>query len=302
MNNNCIICGNRSSFLLNKDSFDIYKCPNCSLVFVNPQPKNDFLKDKVYSYESGYQSNKAKDLSKVKITKSYKKIFDYLIKNNIKGSMLDVGCSNGEFLYHAKKIGFDVEGIELNKRTAEIAISNGIKVHTGTLDTVILNNKYDCIFLGDIIEHVPDPKSFLIKCRDLLKQDGIIIISTPNLDCLWSKSTFLLYKILKIPWSSLTPPYHLFQFSFKNLIEIAEKNDLKYSNSWYTGRPRLMYELGSLHLVKKIKNSKSIMKIFYSIYTIVSFTLYSVLYFISSLLNFIKVTKKDFAMVIVFKK
>lgn len=302
MNNNCIICGVESSFLLNKDGFDLYKCPKCNLAFVNPQPNNDFLKDNVYSYESGYQSNKAKDLSKVKITSSYKKIFNYLTKNNIKGSILDIGCSNGEFLYHAKKLGFNVEGIELNKRTAEIANSNGIKVHIGTIDTVSLNNKYDCIFLGDIIEHVSDPKAFLIKSANLLKPGGLIIISTPNLDCFWSKSTFLLYKLFKIPWSSLTPPYHLFQFSFKNLIDLAEKNNIKYLSSWYTGRPRLMYELGSLHLVKKIKNLKGYKKIFYSIYTIISFTLYSILYSISSVFSIIRLTRKDFAMVIVFKK
>lgn len=302
MENKCTICGNISSFLLNKDGFDLYECKKCSLVFVNPQPKQDFLKDKVYSFESGYQSNKAKDLSRVKITKSYKKIFDYLNKNNIKGSMLDIGCSNGEFLFHAKKYGFQVTGIELNKRTAEIAIQNGINVHIGTIDTVSLNQKYDCIFLGDIIEHVTDPKSFLSKCSSLLNNNGHIIISTPNLDCFWSKSSFLLYKLFKIPWSSLTPPYHLFQFSHGNLISLAHNNGLNYVNSWYTGRPRLMYELGSLHLVKKIKNSKGIMKVFYFIYTVKSFLLYSILYFISDVLSLFRITKKDFAMVIVFKK
>jgi hypothetical protein len=48
---------------------------------------------------------------------------------------------------------------------------------------------------------------------NLLKDSGRIIITTPNLDCFWSKSTLLLYKWFGIPWSSLTPPHHLFQFS-----------------------------------------------------------------------------------------
>ena len=58
MKPNCIICNSQSEYLLNKDGFDLYKCDNCSLVFVYPQPKPEFLRDEIYSYESGYQSNK----------------------------------------------------------------------------------------------------------------------------------------------------------------------------------------------------------------------------------------------------
>ena len=41
---------------------------------------------------------------------------------------------------------------------------------------------FDCIFLMDVIEHVPDPLDFLNKARRLLKNDGTLIVTTPEED------------------------------------------------------------------------------------------------------------------------
>lgn len=296
----CNVCGGEGLYVLNKDGFDLYKCIKCDLVYVYPEPKKEYLKDSVYSYESGYQSHKPKDLSKVPLTKSYKKIFDFIDRKGIKGKMLDVGCSNGEFLYHAKKRGFEVVGIELNTRTAEIAKNNGINVHIGIIDDIVLpENSFDCVFLGDIIEHVPNPKDFLNRCLSLVKKGGYIIISTPNLDCSWSKAGYYLYSIFKIPWSSVTPPYHLFQFSVENLKKLMIDSGLYIDSVWYSGRPSLKYELGSLHLLKRVKNSKGINKIFNGLYMLFSFTTYSITYYFINILKLIRVIKKDFAMVVV---
>jgi predicted SAM-dependent methyltransferase len=43
-----------------------------------------------------------------------------------------------------------------------------------------ITEKWDVLFAGDIIEHLPCPKEALFKWNDLLKQGGWLIISTPN--------------------------------------------------------------------------------------------------------------------------
>lgn len=302
MNNQCHICNKDTKYFMNKDGFILFKCTSCDLVYMNPLPEQNYLKDEVYSFESGYQSNKPKDLYKTKETKKTKDILNFLDKSfdsSLKNKrILDVGCSNGEFIFHAKNRGFEVCGVELNKRTADIANNHKLNVFNGLLnDANYPDNYFDAIFLGDIIEHVLSPRDFIAECNRILKINGFIIISTPNLDCLWSKSTLLLYKYFNIPWSSVTPPHHTFQFSISNLDNFMSQFKMSKINSWYYKPPRLMYELGSLHLLKKYKKERSYIGLLFMIF---SFGIYSIVYTISLFTRIF--IKRDFSMIAVYKK
>jgi len=153
----CHICETESNFLMGKDGHRLYQCPDCRLIFVFPQPTKNYLAQEFYSEMSGYQKYKVKDLFTTKESKKTKKILDYLEKsrqdpkNHNRLTLLDVGCSSGEFLYHAKKRLFsDVYGVELNKITADIAKANGLNVYNGTLEEAVFEeNFFDFIFLGD---------------------------------------------------------------------------------------------------------------------------------------------------------
>jgi SAM-dependent methyltransferase len=294
----CTICSTASPFLLKKDGYDLYRCPSCALVFVYPQPADTFLKEKVYSYESGYQSNKTGAFGKQPKDKKTLKILEMLAEQGKEGALLDVGCSNGEFMHFAERDGWNAYGVELNRRTAESARSNGLNVFNGFLhDAKYPHEFFDAIFLGDVIEHVTSPRDFIKECTRILKKDGVLVISTPNLDCFWSQSTFLLYRLFKIPWSSLTPPYHLHQFSVGNLYRLMRSFGCSQIDSLYLRPPRLMYELGSLHLVKRFKQDKLPFTFFYTVF---AFALYAILYAIDGILSWIK--SKDFSMVIFYKK
>lgn len=43
------------------------------------------------------------------------------------------------------------------------------------------NNHYDYMVFADVLEHLSNPKMVIQKCKDLLKEDGQIIVSVPNL-------------------------------------------------------------------------------------------------------------------------
>ncbi len=293
----CDICGNKSDFLLNKEAYALYLCPKCRMVFVCPQPAASFLKEDVYSFESGYQANKEKDLSRIAEDSKTARILSSFEEYGAKGKLLDVGCSNGEFMYLAKKKGFEPYGVELNRRTADIGVSNGLRVFNGLLEEAgYAPQFFDSIYLGDIIEHVPSPQAFIDQCKKVLKTGGLITISTPNLDCLWAKTTFLFYSWFGIPWSSVTPPHHLFQFSYNNLTELMEKKGFKSVSVWYAKPPRLMYELGSLHLLKQWKKNRKIRGF---VYLLFAYALYTLAYGIVRLVNIF--LEKDFAMVATYK-
>ncbi|MFZ2522904.1 MAG: class I SAM-dependent methyltransferase [Minisyncoccia bacterium] len=294
----CHVCGDEAFFLLSKDDYRLYKCSECGLVFVSPQPTQQFLADTLYSYESGYQANRVEDLAKTQEPERVSFIYDYFEKVCPKGKILDVGCGNGQTLYWAKKRGFDPYGIEVNKRTADHANKNGLPVYNGFLeDAPYDKNSFDLMFLGEIIEHINSPRDFIINCSSLLKNGGYVGITTPNLNCPWSKTNYLLYKFFGIPWSSVTPPYHLFQFNDENLDRLMKEFGFDYVSGNFSWIPPLKYELGMLHLLKRYKKSKRITDLIFMIF---SYVIYTINHFFFRLLH--PFFKRDFQMNRIYKK
>ncbi|WP_147678591.1 class I SAM-dependent methyltransferase [Algibacter pacificus] len=108
-------------------------------------------------------------------------------KNN---NVLDVGCANGtngNYLLE-NDIAEIVYGIEFDKEMSAVAENNYSKVFAGDLnsksfrsDILKCNIKFDYILFGDILEHLLDPYAVLKELKTLLKPDGKIIISLPNI-------------------------------------------------------------------------------------------------------------------------
>lgn len=103
-------------------------------------------------------------------------------------SVLDLGCAtglNGKYLLD-NKIANKVCGVELDNDMALEAKKIYEKVIVGSLDdTSVLdafnNEKFDVILCGDILEHLEDPWNVLKKLRSLITNNGILIISLPNI-------------------------------------------------------------------------------------------------------------------------
>lgn len=296
----CNVCNSDTYLAVKKDGYELCECSKCKLVFVNPMPTNDDL-NKLYSSETGYQKHKTlvKKISKEQ-SDNYSKIIHYLKKSqNCNGSrLLDIGCSSGDFLVLAKEAGFSVEGIELNEATASVARERGFKIYSGRLsDYDLSEGQFDVVHLGDVIEHVQNPHEFIGDINKLLKPNGFLVITTPNMRCFWSESTRVLYDYFGIPWSVATPPHHLYQFSDYNLDLLIDNLGLSLSARWYNHLPNLIYELGSLHLLqawKKDKNVKNGLRLFFG------FSAYTIIFIINKSTKFIRT--KDMGMVSVYCK
>ncbi len=110
--------------------------------------------------------------------------------------ILEVGASAGGTLKWLKSLfpNCETTGVELNaglrdelSQNADVAIIGGIG------DCFSLLKTYDLILLLDVIEHVPDPVGTLRKLASLLRPDGHIIVSLPNVSHL-SVSLPLLFR------------------------------------------------------------------------------------------------------------
>ena len=100
--------------------------------------------------------------------------------------ILDVGCGQGA-TGHAIKQNLDIDeivGIELLENAARVAKTKLDKVIVGDIETLDLDFKkgyFDCILFADVLEHTQDPWNVLYKFRPYLHDDGIVIMSIPNL-------------------------------------------------------------------------------------------------------------------------
>lgn len=91
--------------------------------------------------------------------------------------VIDIGCAHlpNPFLRAKELIGFDKEKTMLPSNYARFVQGD---IHE--LPHPFSKNHFDAIHAGEILEHIEDSIAFLRKCLDILKPDGVIVLSTPN--------------------------------------------------------------------------------------------------------------------------
>lgn len=98
----------------------------------------------------------------------------------------------------------------------------GLEVTTGVLrDGLFRAGSFDAVTMWDVIEHVVDPVSTLVEVSRVLKNDGVLLMETPNIDGLFPRLSYRLAETLNC-WPHPEPPYHLFQFSKKTVRRLLQ--------------------------------------------------------------------------------
>ncbi len=218
----CPICGDeRNTKLYSIQGFNIVKCCICSMTFVNPRIGNDQIFD-VYRHEyfhrnqDGYDNYESiADLRIQTFEKWYKDIIPYCNK----GSALDIGCAAGYFLDILKKHEWQVEGIELDIRMHALLVEGGYEIYNEPLACFNASHQYDLITMFDVIEHLPELQKDLAKISSLLTPQGVLVISTPNIDSFQ-------HRLFRSRWFQFKPVEHLHYFSPETIKRLAEDNDL----------------------------------------------------------------------------
>lgn len=184
----CPLCGAtpvRIKYSIDTEHNIIY-CSQCTVQFLSPQLSDEALQQ-LYSenyYSSwGIKGQEENDSTRQMKIATFSLRMDLIKQFRSGGKVLDIGCATGYFLELSTKEGFEPYGVEISAYAAQIAKSKfgAANIFVGTLEQCSFPNRYfDVIAMSDLIEHVRDPIQTLSKAASLLKDDGVILIMTPN--------------------------------------------------------------------------------------------------------------------------
>lgn len=232
----CPVCGGtefslRFSFLGHEDyKSNFNQCMDCRAVFLNPCPTDEYLTrfyNEIYYHPRHRQKmGWASDLgsSNPNLFLLYQRRMDFVEKyvpEELKyplGKLLDIGCSTGAFLWEASLRYWDVYGIEISDKAAEVAREKyGLAVTTGTLlESNFDDETFDVVTAWDVIEHVANPAPFLTILRKILKQGGLFLLNTPNVN-----SADAIYASEQ--WRHLDAPLHPVLYDFLTIRILLKK-------------------------------------------------------------------------------
>ncbi len=227
----CILCKKETGILIANEvregKAEVFYCKRCELGMLGNIPTKENLKN---FYNKDYRKTASQKLGEGMDPQGLfsmavgfqKNRIDFLKKYFGKNKrLLDVGCSAGMFLWHAKKYMKEVVGIDYDSNSAKFASKKcNCKTYYEDIENTDLKEKsFDIICAFQTLEHVANPEEFISKYKKYLNPGGIIAIEVPNLrDPLLYLYDIPFYKKFYFHKS------HLWYFTSKSLKKIMQKS------------------------------------------------------------------------------
>lgn len=137
--------------------------------------------------------------------------------------VLDLGCAGGLIAVMLARLGHEVVGVELNGPMARQAKRRGIDVVQQDLEQPLpfRSCAFDAAHACEIVEHLYDTEGFLREVNRVLAPDGVLVISTPNLNSLGNRLRVLAGKPLPM-WGAFPGDLHGSHVRVLNAAKIRE--------------------------------------------------------------------------------
>jgi len=160
---------------------------------------------------------------------------EHLIRYRLAGEfvkekiVLDIACGSGygaKIL--AKKGAKEVIAIDIDEKSIKKAKENfreeKVEYIVGDcLDTKLEDKKFDTIVSFETIEHLKNQDKYLEELKRVLKDDGLIVVSTPNREVFGNKNPFHVHEFTKKEFEELLKKY----FQYVQIFE--QRNGLASS-------------------------------------------------------------------------
>lgn len=143
--------------------------------------------------------------------------------------ILDVGCGEGYALAFFADKGWQVRGFDFSAAGVEsknpscrefLLVGDVFSLLDAEIES---GQKYDVVWLQNVLEHVLDPIALLRSLRQLLFDDGVAVVTVPN-DCSIVQLAALSHGHIDSAFWVL-PPDHLNYFDSESLKAVAQYTD-----------------------------------------------------------------------------
>ncbi|APB69396.1 methyltransferase domain-containing protein [Paenibacillus polymyxa] len=126
--------------------------------------------------------------------------------------VLDIACGEGYGSHFLSQKAKNVTAVDVDSATIEAAkqkyINNNLTYLLGDINELDFEDKvFDVIVCYETIEHVQDPYKAFNNLKRVLKDDGILIISTPN-------------KAVYSDEKKFSNPFHIKEFYYKEYLDL----------------------------------------------------------------------------------
>ncbi|MDZ4677667.1 MAG: class I SAM-dependent methyltransferase [Oligoflexia bacterium] len=166
-------------------------CDNCKTQYISPRPTPEILKAHYtnsanYEYWAKYFFPMTAVTRKEKIFAPRAKLVSEISKRYNVGSelLIEVGSGFGFFCEKMKELNVfkKIIGIEPTPHLAQICREQGIEVIESVIEDIKFYSAADVVVSFEVIEHLFEPKAFLENCYNILKPNGFIVLTCPNIN------------------------------------------------------------------------------------------------------------------------
>jgi SAM-dependent methyltransferase len=161
----------------------------------------------------------------------FPEILGWIQRYKPSGEFFEIGCGMGYFLEYARKNGYSVSGIEY----AELGVRQchekfGLDVRRGSFEELPSQpDRYDVMFMGDVLEHLIQPLEMLQKAHTMLRPSGVLAAEVPSMfNSLTGRFAIAGMRALRTNKKMSMPPYHVNEFTPKTLRAMIERAGFRH--------------------------------------------------------------------------
>jgi SAM-dependent methyltransferase len=177
----CPLCGAHAAEpWTTRGGRELIRCRECALVYVGAIPEDAGHRRRVG--ESLVYTNDQLAKRPFFRRRAHELLEAVEARRGGPGRVLDVGCGIGIELEVARERGWHATGIELATGSLEVARAQGLEVIDRPLaDAALPEASFDLVTVNHALEHIPHVRPVLAEVRRVLKRDGLLFVSVPNL-------------------------------------------------------------------------------------------------------------------------
>jgi 2-polyprenyl-3-methyl-5-hydroxy-6-metoxy-1,4-benzoquinol methylase len=202
--------------------FVLFKCSECTLLFLE-----DYAKDRDYLYGEHYSPWSHDTGIEREIAKSKKiafrrqlKVFEKVVQLRGKKT-LDIGAGGGYLMECVSEAGAEAFGLEISPHYASRCQQKfpGQFFLGDLFSANFSDEKFDIIFMTDVLEHLAEPVRVMREVERILKPGGYLFLISPDTDS-WTR------KIMRSSWFQYKHE-HVMLYNRKSLEVLLKKNELE---------------------------------------------------------------------------